>query len=69
MALITKEVKCQWCGKSHMLKIDANAYQKWKDGALIQHALGHLEAWERELLISHTCNTCFEKFLIKEGSP
>ena len=39
---------------------------RWQNGSLIQDAMPYLSADERELLISGTCGTCFDKMFGSE---
>lgn len=43
-----------WSGKQHTLDIPVTAaqIQQWRDGTVIQVAMPHLTAWEREFLIT-----------------
>jgi hypothetical protein len=42
-------------------KVEPDDYFAWKDGKLIQEAFPYLSAGQRELLISNTCEKCWEK--------
>lgn len=52
-------VTCRICDTPHIIEAPAEALQKYKDGAKIQHALPMLTPDERELLLSGTCPTCW----------
>lgn len=54
------DIDCRHCSNSFSIKVDIEGYARWKQGfGLIQDELPELEDWERELLISHTCNECW----------
>lgn len=55
-------VVCRICYTRHNIKADAKKYHAWNSGeGFIQDILPELSAADRELLISATCNDCFEK--------
>ena len=37
-------------------------YDAWHNGALIQEVFDYLTAGQRELMLSNTCDTCWNKF-------
>lgn len=56
------EVTCVNCGTKHTIMVPTGAYKRWASGqAKIQDALPMLSADERELLMSHICQRCFDK--------
>ena len=55
------EMKCPFCGREHSVTVNADAYNDWLNGDLIQRAMPELSATEREQLISQTCPTCQDK--------
>jgi len=61
---------CRVCEKIYTLEVDLKAYNSWKTrGELIQNALPELSDGERELLISGTCESCFDMiFKTHEGA-
>lgn len=58
---ITVEVKCRWCGKLHYIKIYESDLEKLYSGDLRPSKLYYLTPAERELLISQTCNDCWNR--------
>lgn len=59
---ISHSVRCRCCNGVSKLKLPASGFFKWQvEGALIQNAMPQLSPDERELLISGTCGTCFDK--------
>jgi redox-regulated HSP33 family molecular chaperone len=55
------EVKCQFCKKVYIIKARPEQIEAWKAGALIQNVMPYLSDNDRELLISGTCEPCFDK--------
>ena len=53
--------QCVKCKNVHILLVNSDDFQRWKDGALIQDAMPYLSADERELLISSICGLCFDQ--------
>jgi hypothetical protein len=52
---------CRVCGIPHNLMINRDDIVKYDNGALVQDAFPYLSANERELIISQTCGSCFDK--------
>jgi hypothetical protein len=53
--------QCVKCKNVHILLVNSEDLQQWKDGELIQDAMPYLSADEREILISNICGLCFEQ--------
>lgn len=51
---------CPICGEDNKLVVDADAYQRWLDGELIQRAFPGLDADQRELLMTGLHGECFD---------
>jgi len=49
--------------RTFVLELDPADVRKWQTGTLIQYAMPYLSAAERELLISGTCDECFQKLI------
>jgi len=62
----TYMVKCWKCSKAYTIEVSADGYAEWQGGELIQDALPDLSAGERELLISSTCDPCWDELF---GEP
>jgi hypothetical protein len=61
------EVTCQMCLKRYRLTVNVDGYNEWREGKkLIQKCLPTLSAADRELLISSTCDPCFQKLFPPE---
>lgn len=55
------DCKCWNCSKIFQVECNHKDYDSWKvDGKLIQEVMPYLRADERELLISNTCNDCWQ---------
>jgi hypothetical protein len=55
-------VDCKHCEKTFEIECIAKDYRNWKKGSeLAQDAFPYLSAGERELLISGTCDECWNK--------
>ena len=64
---IKKTIECKHCKESHSFKAREDGLEAWKRGGFIQEVLDDLEDWQRELLISGTCNDCFDKLFPPEN--
>tara|TARA_Y100001951_G_scaffold77640_1_gene64992 strand:- start:245 stop:469 length:225 start_codon:yes stop_codon:yes gene_type:complete len=53
-------VRCWRCDHVTVLHAALEDIQAWQDGTLVQDAFPYLNESERELLISRTCDSCFE---------
>ena len=54
-------VPCRLCNEVADLTVNIEGFIAWQGGKLIQEALPELDADQRELLISGTCPTCWDK--------
>ena len=61
------EVTCHNCNKDYPIEVSVEGYEKWEEGELIQNALPELSSGERELLISATCDECWDEMFPPEG--
>lgn len=52
---------CRFCGTTHTMTVCIDDYFDWQNGERIQDAMPYLTPAERELLISQTCQTCWDK--------
>jgi hypothetical protein len=53
-------VLCRRCKEVKRVKATRKQIADWAGGALIQSAMRHLNADDRELMISGTCGPCFD---------
>lgn len=49
------------CNYVEELYVDPQDFFDWDNGKPIQDAMPYLNASQRELMISHTCDECWEK--------
>ena len=49
---------CAFCGKFHLVEVDLEQLEAWRNGELIQNAMPDLTPVEREQLISGLCPKC-----------
>ena len=54
-------VPCRLCNEVADLTVNIEGFVAWQGGKLIQEALPELDSDQRELLISGTCPTCWDK--------
>ena len=52
---------CRQCKDQVEMQVYAEDVAAWENGELIQNALPYLSAGEREVLISGTCDSCWDK--------
>lgn len=63
----TATVQCRMCGVSYSIMYNRDNMIDWLAGKdFIQDLMPYLSAAERELLISGTCGSCFDKLF---GEP
>lgn len=56
------ECACNHCDYAENILVHESDYIAWHNGVLIQDAFPYLTDGQRELMISNTCDTCFDKF-------
>ena len=59
-------VNCRMCGKEYKIHVTKSDYDRWQNGEVIQKAMPYLVVEDRELLISQTCGTCWNKMFSEE---
>lgn len=59
-------VKCRSCKEEFDVPITPQQLGAWQSGKYIQDAAPNLCADDRELLISNTCGTCFDRMFPPE---
>ncbi|MEY4432355.1 MAG: hypothetical protein RLZZ44_485 [Bacteroidota bacterium] len=52
-------VSCELCHEKTILEVEQSQLDDWRNGVLIQDAMPQLSNSERELLISGTCEKCW----------
>lgn len=54
-------VQCVHCGNDYVIGVNKDDYLEWKEGhGFIQDKLSYLTKGERELIISGTCDSCWD---------
>lgn len=61
MKKVIAEAQCRMCKEVHQLEVTQEGIEKYQQGEYIQKCFPNLNADQRELLISGTCGTCFDK--------
>lgn len=64
--MITKKAKCVFCHKLVEIKMPAEGYKKYVEGALIQDAFPNMRIADREFLISGICENCQNDIFIED---
>lgn len=54
-------VYCRECQKTYVIPVEKEQIERWLAGGFIQSVMPSLDAGTRELLVSGTCNDCFDK--------
>lgn len=57
--MIEIEVMCPFCGKTYVVEVPEDGYDRWQEGELIQHAMPDVSPEVREALISGICEDCW----------
>lgn len=58
---------CFRCNEASEITVNAEGLRRWQeDGVFIQDALPEISAGDRELLLSGTCNPCFQAMFPEE---
>ena len=56
------ECLCNYCDYAEEILVDEADYDAWHNGVFAQDAFPYLTAGQRELMISNTCNDCWQQF-------
>lgn len=59
-------VICQTCRNRYEFGIDPEDYNRWRAGEYAQNAFPYLTDDQRELLVSQTCGSCFDRMFPEE---
>ena len=55
-------VECRRCHTEYDISVTEHEIQEWKlNGTFIQDAMPDVPAWQREMLISATCDNCWKE--------
>lgn len=52
---------CQGCNDLLYVVANAEDFEKWEGGMMVQDAFPYLSASDREILISRTCEKCWDE--------
>lgn len=66
--MIMFSATCPFCGKVTEIQIDAEGYNRWKSGTLIQTAFPQMSTDDRELLITGICPPCWNSIFGEEDA-
>ena len=56
------ELECKYCDYEENISVHESDYISWHNGKFIQDAFPYLTAGQRELMISNTCDDCWNRF-------
>ena len=56
------ELECKYCDYQEIITVPEADYISWHNGEYIQDAFPYLTAGQRELMLSNTCDDCWNKF-------
>ena len=63
--MVVDNPTCMHCGNGSQTRVDWLAYALWQGGDLIQHAFPHLNASQREMMMSGTHPYCWKEMFEK----
>jgi hypothetical protein len=55
------ELECMYCNYKEVITVAEADYIAWHNGRLIQNAFPYLTDGQRELMISNTCDDCWNR--------
>lgn len=58
--------QCNWCNKKTVLMLPVDGIAKYRNGTVVQDSFPDLSPAERELIISNTCEGCWNKMFVTE---
>lgn len=58
---MTMVVACRLCREPQAFDVNGDDWARWKGGEYVQVAFPYLDAGEREMLVSATCDRCWHK--------
>ena len=58
--MVEMKLKCRWCKKDSIIVVEKESLEAYKEGGLVQDVFNYLTTSQREMLISRTCNDCFD---------
>ena len=60
------ELECKYCDHEETITVVEADYIAWHNGELIQDVMCYLTDAQRELMISNTCDDCWNRFFPDE---
>ena len=66
MPMVNITVCCIHCDSIHNVEVESSGYAQWIQGIHIQKAMPNLSTDKRELLISQTCNECWDRMFSED---
>lgn len=54
-------IECPSCGATRTLVVDANKFNRWRAGSLIQRVFPDLPIQDREAMITGICSPCWDR--------
>jgi hypothetical protein len=64
--LLKKKITCELCHVEYTLRIKSEDFALWQMGVHIQRAMPYLTDGERELLMTQTCDACWDAHIPDE---
>lgn len=61
MSVWTLHLRCCHCGVEQSFDVISADYDNWQAGELAQNAFPYLSPGQREMMISQTCDTCWDR--------
>lgn len=61
-------MQCPFCGKTHSVNVEFDAWLDYMDGELVQNAFPNLSPTEREQIISNLCPSCQDSIFGEVGA-
>ena len=61
------ELECKYCDHEETITVPEADYISWHNGEYIQDAFPYLTAGQRQLMLSNTCDDCWNKFFPEEN--
>lgn len=59
--ILPMSIQCSMCHVFVTIEVPLDGFMAWKKGTPIQKAMPTVSKEDRELLISQTCGSCFDK--------
>ena len=62
------ETECYICGQQYSIEVNKECYDAWQKGLLDDDVLRDVSDEDRELLVTKTCDSCWQ-ILFPKGYP